>query len=445
VNPTSSGADPLIARPASDVEGTLPGGSSSRGSDGGPRPAMPTVRRLGLGAPIGLAGPGPGIQRSAASPTAPSPAVESAARSGPPLTLGPAPNPIDQADRPAPHHRPALVPVQRYSLSEGLPLASPGHSGREGGSRDGPTSAGSPSPIVSTPDRGQASIQRVDASQDAGAAVTDLGGDDLKPTPLATRDSGAKLSARPAVTPAVTTGSVIVSRLVADGVNHAAMPVRSIRPVAGRGVDGLQIQRTSSEPRRLDLDSHTSVSRALDADGSAEPPGLASQTAGASPMRPVIGPTGASSLDIRGGADVQRATTSATQRVDMDLVGRRTIGSGSKGLDLQRESEVAVPRGPAALQPPVPLPVVAENAPDAPIESPSDIVVAREAMDDADISPTVQRATAPSGDESPAVGPGGSEKDLDDLARRLYDRIRLRLTRELLVDRERAGALTDLR
>ncbi len=162
-------------------------------------------------------------------------------------------------------------------------------------------------------------------------------------------------------------------------------------------------------------------------------------------MRPVIGPTGASSLDIRGGADVQRATTSATQRVDMDLVGRRTIGSGSPGLDLQRESEVAVPRGPAALQPPVPLPVVAENAPDAPIESPSDIVVSREAMDDADISPTVQRATAPSGGESPAVGPGGSEKDLDDLARRLYDRIRLRLTRELLVDRERAGALTDLR
>jgi hypothetical protein len=34
---------------------------------------------------------------------------------------------------------------------------------------------------------------------------------------------------------------------------------------------------------------------------------------------------------------------------------------------------------------------------------------------------------------------------LDELAGRLYDRIRLRLRRELLVDRERAGALQDLR
>jgi hypothetical protein len=40
---------------------------------------------------------------------------------------------------------------------------------------------------------------------------------------------------------------------------------------------------------------------------------------------------------------------------------------------------------------------------------------------------------------------GGSDKDLDELARRLYDRFRQRLTRELLADRERAGILTDLR
>ena len=35
--------------------------------------------------------------------------------------------------------------------------------------------------------------------------------------------------------------------------------------------------------------------------------------------------------------------------------------------------------------------------------------------------------------------------DLDDLARRLYPRLRSRLRTELLVDRERAGLLTDLR
>jgi hypothetical protein len=35
--------------------------------------------------------------------------------------------------------------------------------------------------------------------------------------------------------------------------------------------------------------------------------------------------------------------------------------------------------------------------------------------------------------------------DMDDLAVRLYDRLRSRLRRELLVDRERAGLLTDFR
>jgi hypothetical protein len=37
------------------------------------------------------------------------------------------------------------------------------------------------------------------------------------------------------------------------------------------------------------------------------------------------------------------------------------------------------------------------------------------------------------------------ETDMDELARKLYDRIRSRLKTELLVDRERAGFLTDLR
>jgi hypothetical protein len=37
------------------------------------------------------------------------------------------------------------------------------------------------------------------------------------------------------------------------------------------------------------------------------------------------------------------------------------------------------------------------------------------------------------------------EMDMDELAGKLYDRIRSRLKTELLVDRERAGFLTDLR
>jgi hypothetical protein len=50
---------------------------------------------------------------------------------------------------------------------------------------------------------------------------------------------------------------------------------------------------------------------------------------------------------------------------------------------------------------------------------------------------------------APVAAPAGphqaSETEMDELARKLYDRIRTRLKTELLVDRERAGFLTDLR
>lgn len=48
---------------------------------------------------------------------------------------------------------------------------------------------------------------------------------------------------------------------------------------------------------------------------------------------------------------------------------------------------------------------------------------------------------APAGRGAPA---GSGDADLDDLGRRLYDRIRDLLTAELAIDRERAGLLNDL-
>ncbi|HEY4867158.1 MAG TPA: hypothetical protein VIK45_16785 [Candidatus Dormibacteraeota bacterium] len=62
-------------------------------------------------------------------------------------------------------------------------------------------------------------------------------------------------------------------------------------------------------------------------------------------------------------------------------------------------------------------------------------------------------APAPSAGAPPAAGAAGahgggaapSEGELDDLAVRLYDRLRSRLRLELLIDRERAGLITDLR
>jgi hypothetical protein len=57
-------------------------------------------------------------------------------------------------------------------------------------------------------------------------------------------------------------------------------------------------------------------------------------------------------------------------------------------------------------------------------------------------------ASAPTtqSERAEAASPGGQPpQDLDELAGRLYERIRHRLKAELRLDRERAGLLTDLR
>jgi hypothetical protein len=53
-------------------------------------------------------------------------------------------------------------------------------------------------------------------------------------------------------------------------------------------------------------------------------------------------------------------------------------------------------------------------------------------------------AAFPSGSSAPAPGAGAADAELDELGRRLYDRIREHLAAELAMDRERAGLLNDL-
>lgn len=57
--------------------------------------------------------------------------------------------------------------------------------------------------------------------------------------------------------------------------------------------------------------------------------------------------------------------------------------------------------------------------------------------------PAAARGGGDAGGAAGATGAAGSEQQLDDLARKLYDKIGLRLRRELLVERERAGVLID--
>jgi len=93
---------------------------------------------------------------------------------------------------------------------------------------------------------------------------------------------------------------------------------------------------------------------------------------------------------------------------------------------------------------PLAAPVVAQM-PEAVVAQPmpAEIVPAFAAPADVPVQRADDGAAPASG------GPGGagghSDKELDDLARQLYDRLRSRLRMELLVDRERAGLITDLR
>ncbi len=54
-------------------------------------------------------------------------------------------------------------------------------------------------------------------------------------------------------------------------------------------------------------------------------------------------------------------------------------------------------------------------------------------------------APASVGEAAPVGTAGGHpDRELDELSGRIYDRIRTRLRTELLIDRERAGLVTDL-
>jgi hypothetical protein len=101
---------------------------------------------------------------------------------------------------------------------------------------------------------------------------------------------------------------------------------------------------------------------------------------------------------------------------------------------------------PIAEQPPSqPLPLVVARLPEAaPAAVPAPVVAAA-------AEPWVQRA--PEAEAAAATEPGGagaaaggrSDRELDMLAHQLYDRLRSQLRHELLIDRERAGLITDLR
>jgi hypothetical protein len=123
-------------------------------------------------------------------------------------------------------------------------------------------------------------------------------------------------------------------------------------------------------------------------------------------------------------------------------VQRQSVGRATEGV---RRSELTLaPVGTAAvIQRAALLEHGAESWPDEGTAMMAPPTVQREA------SAAVAVADSPSPGATHATGTAATssdtEKDMDELAGKLYDRIRGKLRTELLVDRERAGFLTDLR
>jgi hypothetical protein len=123
-----------------------------------------------------------------------------------------------------------------------------------------------------------------------------------------------------------------------------------------------------------------------------------------------------------------------------------TAAPATATAELQRDAaddtSVAPSEAPVIAQP---APVVAQPAPV--VAQPVPEVQRQEAAAPAAAASEPPTATVSSGADSTAAGAGTTpqtEEELDVLAGRLYDHIALRLRRELRMDRERTGLLTDL-
>jgi hypothetical protein len=171
----------------------------------------------------------------------------------------------------------------------------------------------------------------------------------------------------------------------------------------------LQVQRAHAEPARLPTPA-TAPAGQVTAPGEMSWPAPAGTNGQLDLARPVAAPP-----------------------VDMTALQREPAAGASVAQPVA--PVVAQPVTPAVAQP---APVVAQPVPE----------VQRQEAPASDAAPASQPPTATVSSESASAASGGTtpqtEEELDVLAGRLYDHIALRLRRELRMDRERTGLLTDL-
>ncbi len=352
----------------------------------GRRPTLGQARRLGLGVPLSSIAE-QAVQRTAVP-------VAGVARTATGTTLAGSPEPVAGASATAaPQREPVALTVVRPISIQRLAPDLPG----------GPLQPGR-------------------LSQSAGASLTGLTGLAELAAP-----AGAKSAA--GLAPAGGSGPALLP-LVAEAVT--TMPEDT----------PLSLQRLPDAPlggQSIRVSAAGSLLLPAEADGAPSPAPAAQ-----------VRPAGGSEQSVgRLGADPGRSVETAIRP-------RAVQASGFGGPARPDPSAPAVLRMVGSARPAVgvmdPGPVLT-LAPALPVQRAVEI-------NEVQVNPTVPDPTAggvagsgagSAGSPGQPPGAAGSsstvdrDRELDDLARRLYGRIRSRLTSELLGDRERAGVITDLR
>ena len=421
-----------------------------------PRLTLGQVRRLGLGAPISKV-PDRSVQRSVIEPT-PSPVVEPppsaavdvalisrsvstpSAAPASALTLAPTRPPGRHAGEPTP-----LPPDQASSV---LAESSGGVSGITDVS---PPSQTAPPVAQRVPDAAtQAPVApgRV-AAPELPEPISDFGAQLPSSLPLRPRLVTGAPAATPATAPMAVTVPMAAAVQTATPAAPAALPIAplaGVRPMATlqRSADRAAIggdrrdAQATAEWMADDDDLDLAVSEASRHDDGGSYTGDQPQSASSIPIQRVVAAT-----------------------VDEKPIPSLALAPRPRASLAGRAEELATAGAAAGMDFPLaPAPVIVQRI--APDESgnrtawaniaegpslqraPAEVAAAAEAPGAFAVGPTA--AASPNGS---GFHPGASshtpEADLDALAGRLYDRIRSRLKTELLVDRERAGFLTDLR
>ncbi len=378
------------------------------------RPTLGEARRLGLGAPL-RPGTAPAVQRSEAvaggasaflprglpTPTATATLAGSAARSGQadrPASLPPSEAgepPVDV--RPTPSTAPDLLLVRPIAIQRIVAGDAPA-------TVDGPTAwspGDAPGGLPIVPLAGRAALVEIDR-------------DALQPDA-----TGSLPDSEPAALPGATTAPPAPDAgdwlaPVAGGSIRVSSAASLLAPV----------QRTAwvgSAGRTAPARPETPPANAWTAPGPGAPVGRPAVSGAPGAWPPPVGPA--------------------------DQPGRALPVQLSMGSAATAVSPAVLPLVPALAPRPAPVEAGRPMSSAGTIQRESDAPSAGPAP--AGGSTPVADAAAATASAAGMAGAGASpaerDRELDDLARRLYGRIRARLSAELLADRERAGQITDLR